>query len=335
MTNSILMSLMLMAIITVGVLVSTIVLVFAERKVMAYMQDRVGPNRVGPLGTLQLIADVIKLLHKEIIVPKPASWGLYLWAPVLSTITALGVWSVIPLDEGWVVANIDAGVLFVFAMTSLGAYGILLAGWASHSKYAFFAAIRSMAQVIAYEIAMGFALVGVLMAAGSMNLTVIVQAQAGTSILGWYAWPLFPLLVVYWIAAVAETNRSPFDVVEGESEIVAGHHVEYSGFAFALFFLAEYVNMMVVSVLAALLFFGGWLSPFAGLGWLDYITAWVPGSVWLIGKMSLFLFVYLWIRATFPRYRYDQIMMLGWKVLIPVTLCWIVVEGIMIKGGLL
>ena len=320
--------------ILVPVLIIVIGIVLGERKVMGYMQSRVGPNRVGPLGSLQLIADAIKFLHKEIIVPSQASWGLYLLAPILSLTPALTVWAVIPYDVSLILADIDAGVLFLFAMTSLGAYGILLAGWSSNSKYAFFGAMRCMAQVISYEIAMGFSLVGVLMAAGSMNLKTIVLAQQG-GIWHWYCIPLFPLAVVYWISAVAETNRPPFDMVEGESEIVAGYQVEYSGFAFLMFFIAEYMNMLLVSTLGSLMFFGGWLSPFEGIPLLGALFAWVPGTIWLVTKALCFIYLFIWMRSTFPRYRYDQVMMLGWKALIPVTIVWLFVTALMIQGQIL
>lgn len=304
-------------------------LTLAERKVIGYMQSRIGPNRVGPAGLLQPFADVIKLIWKEIIVPTPSNCYLFILAPILSIAPALAAWAVIPFSSYLVLANINAGVLYIFAMSSLGVYGILIAGWASNSKYAMFGALRAAAQTVSYEIAMGFALVGVLMAAGSMNLREIVLHQQG-NILHWYWLPLLPLFVVYWISAVAETNRHPFDVAEGESEIVAGFHVEYSGPAFAVFFLAEYMNMILVSVLASVMFLGGWLSPFQGIPVLGAIFAWVPGVVWLILKACGFLFLYIWLRATFPRYRYDQIMRLGWKVLIPVTIVWIVLTGLAI-----
>lgn len=305
-------------------------LTFLERKVIGYMQCRIGPNRLGFVGLLQPIADVFKLLSKEIIFPTAANRVLFIIAPMVSLFTAVAVWAVIPFQPQWVIADINAGLLYVFALSSLGVYGILTAGWASNSKYAMFGAMRAAAQSISYEIGMGFALVGVMMAAGSLNLSAIVQAQTG-GILHWYWLPLMPLFFCYWISGVAETNRAPFDVAEGESELVAGFHVEYSGTAFALFFLAEYINMMVVSCLAAILFFGGWLSPFEGIPYLQQAFAWVPGIIWFLMKMSFFVFCYLWFRATFPRYRYDQIMRLGWKILIPVTLVWIVVLSLAVK----
>lgn len=299
-------------------------LTMGERKIVGYMQSRIGPNRVGIYGLGQPIADIIKLFTKEIIVPTPSNRYLFLIAPILAIAPALTAWAVIPFDKGLVLADINAGLLFLFSMTSLGVYGILIAGWSANSKYSMFGALRAAAQTISYEIAMGFALVGVLLAAGSMNLSQIVLRQQG-GFWHWYWLPLLPLFFVYWISAVAETNRLPFDVAEGESEIVAGFHVEYSGVAFALFFLAEYCNMILVSALASLMFFGGWLSPFQNIPMLDHWFAWVPGFIWFFAKMSAFLFLYIWMRATFPRYRYDQIMRLGWKVLIPVTLVWIVV----------
>jgi NADH-quinone oxidoreductase subunit H len=294
---------------------------FAERKIIGYMQVRIGPNRVGPRGWLQPIADALKLLFKEVILPSGANRGLFLMAPVLAIAPALAAWAVLPFDSHLVLADIDAGLLYVLAMTSLGVYGIIVAGWASNSKYAFLGAMRSAAQIVAYEIAMGFALVGVVMAAGSLNLGDIVQAQSG-GVWNWFMVPLLPLFVIYFISGVAETNRAPFDVAEGESEIVAGFHVEYSGMAFAVFFLAEYANMVLVSALAALLFLGGWLSPFQGIPVLGE-----GGIHWFLIKTALFLLLYLWFRATFPRYRYDQIMRLGWKVFIPITIVWLVVEG--------
>lgn len=305
-------------------------LTFLERKVLGYIQSRIGPNRVGPRGLLQPIADVIKLLCKEIIIPNASNRYLFIIAPVVSLGTSIAAWAVIPFDKTAVLADINAGLLFVLALSSLGVYGILIAGWASNSKYAMFGALRSAAQSISYEISMGFALVGVMMAAGSLNLTTIVTAQTG-SILHWYWLPLLPFFMVFWISGIAETNRLPFDVAEGESEIVAGFHVEYSGVMFALFFLAEYASMILISALASLLFLGGWLSPFQGIPYLESFFAFVPGFIWLFVKISFFLFVYLWIRGTFPRYRYDQIMRLGWKVLLPVTIVWIVVIALAVQ----
>jgi len=296
-------------------------LTYAERKVIGWMQVRIGPNRVGFQGLLQPIADAVKLLMKEIIIPAGASRGLFILGPILAIAPALAAWAAIPFTDTLVLANIDAGLLYVLAVTSMGVYGVIIAGWASNSKYAFLGAMRSAAQIVSYEIAMGFALVGVLMASQSLNLVDIVQGQTG-GLHQWYIWPLFPLFVVYLIAGVAETNRAPFDVAEGESEIVAGFHVEYSGMAFAVFFLAEYANMILVSALTTLMFLGGWLSP---------VTFLPDGIVWWLAKTGFVLFLFLWFRATFPRYRYDQIMRLGWKVFIPITLIWIVVVGAMMQ----
>lgn len=304
----------------------------AERRFIGFMQDRIGPNRVGFYGLLQPIADGVKLLFKEIILPTRSNHYLFMVAPVLAIGPAFAAWAVIPFDQGFVLANINVGLLYLLAMTSLAVYGIVIAGWSSNSKYAFLGALRSAAQIISYEIPMGFALVGVLIAAGSMNLSDIVLAQRG-GVLCWYWLPLLPLCVIYWVSAVAETNRAPFDVAEGESEIVAGFHVEYSGIAFSIFFLTEYANMTLVSALVTLLFFGGWLSPFEGIPLLAEWFVWVPGIVWLMLKVSFFLFSFLWLRATFPRYRYDQIMRLGWKIFIPITLIWIVVVTIMVKAS--
>ncbi|MBI3771987.1 MAG: NADH-quinone oxidoreductase subunit NuoH [Gammaproteobacteria bacterium] len=318
-------------VIVVPIMLSVAYLTLAERKVIGYIQVRIGPNRVGPRGLLQPIADGIKLAFKEVVIPTNANKFLFLFAPILTLAPALAAWAVIPFDKQLVLANIDAGLLYILAMTSMGVYGIIIAGWASNSKYAFLGALRSSAQVVSYEIAMGFALVGVLMAAGSLNLREIVLAQQG-SFLHWYWLPLFPLFLVYFISGLAETNRAPFDVAEGESEIVAGFHVEYSGMTFAVFFLAEYANMILVSALCATMFAGGWLSPFQGVPGLEALFAWVPGIVWLLAKISFFLFFFLWFRATFPRYRYDQIMRLGWKVFIPVTIVWLLVVGLAIMG---
>ena len=303
----------------------------AERKVIGWMQLRHGPNRIGGLlipGLSQPFADVVKLMFKEILIPAQSNQFLFRLAPFLAMVPALAIWAVIPFAPEKAFADIDAGLLYVLALTSMGVYGIILAGWAANSKYAFLGAMRSAAQVVAYEIAMGFAMVGVLMAAGSLNLGAIIQAQHG-AFLSWNWFWLFPLLVVYFIAGVAETNRAPFDVAEGESEIVAGFHVDYSGMAFALFFIAEYVNMILISALTVIFFFGGWLSPFDGLLAEGSLLA-EPGFFWF-GLKTLFpMFTFLWLRATFPRYRYDQIMRLGWKALIPVTLVWLLVEGFMI-----
>ena len=300
---------------------------YFERKVIGYMQGRIGPNRVGPLGLGQPFADVIKLLVKEVIIPEKSNRFLFVVAPLLTLVPALATWAVVPLTDTFVIADINAGLLYVLALTSLGVYGVILAGWATNSKYAFLGAMRSAAQIVAYEIAMGFALVGVLMAGGSLNLGVITEAQAG-GVTCWFWLPLLPLFVVYFISGVAETNRAPFDVAEGESEIVAGFHVEYAGVAFALFFLGEYANIILISALTSIFFLGGYLSPFEGWAFLGE-GSWLrePSLAWLIIKICFFIYVFFWIRATFPRYRYDQIMRLGWKVFIPVTIIWIAVEG--------
>jgi NADH-quinone oxidoreductase subunit H len=336
---------------TTWILVVTISLILCvafttlwERKVIGWMQLRKGPNRVGSLpfgflpGIFQPFADVIKLLIKEVVIPSASNKVLFRIAPIITLVPAFAIWAVIPLDPDLVIADVNAGLLYVLALTSVGVYGVILAGWASNSKYAFLGAMRSAAQIVAYEIAMGFALVGVIMAAGSLNLGDIIEQQRG----GWFTWNwswLFPLFVVYFISGVAETNRAPFDVAEGESEIVAGFHVEYSGIAFALFFLAEYANMILIAALTAVFFFGGWLSPVGGFLDLESIRAtpyvgWFfakllgDGFHWLFAKIFIGIFMFLWFRATFPRYRYDQIMRLGWKILIPVTIVWIVVEGV-------
>ena len=316
-------------VIIVPLLLAVAYLTFAERKVIGYIQVRIGPNRVGFLGLLQPIADIIKLIHKEIIVPTRSNKYLFVIAPLFALTPALAGWAVVPFSEGIVLANINAGVLYLFAMSYLGVYGILIAGWASNSKYAMLGALRSAAQTVSYEIAMGFAFVGVLLAAGSMNISDIVMSQRG-GFWHWWFLPLFPLFMVFWIAGIAETNRAPFDLAEGESEIVAGFHVEYSGIGFAMFFLAEYASMILISAVMALLFLGGWMSPFEGLPILGDLFFFVPGIVWFLAKISFFLFVYLWVRATFPRYRYDQLMRLGWKVLIPVTIVWIIVTALMV-----
>ncbi len=308
-------------------------LTYAERKLIGYIQCRLGPNRVGPGGWLQPVADAMKLLLKEVILPRGANRTLFLAAPILSLAPSLAAWAVIPFGDELVLADINAGLLYVLALTSLAVYGVIIAGWASNSKYAFLGAMRAAAQIVAYEIAMGFALVGVLIAAGDLNLGAIVRAQEG-SLLHWFWLPLLPLTLVYFIAGVAETNRAPFDVVEGESEIVAGVHVEYSGMAFSIFFMAEYANMLLISALCALMFFGGWLSPFQGIPLLEPVFAWVPGLAWLMLKTSCFLFLFLWLRATFPRYRYDQIMRLGWKVFIPITIVWLVLAAALTVAGI-
>ncbi len=298
-----------------------------ERKAIGFTQIRMGPNRVGPFGLLQPIADALKLLTKEIIIPTAASKGLFVLGPIMTIMPALAAWAVIPFGPDIALANINAGLLFLMAITSLEVYGVIIAGWASNSKYAFLGAMRASAQMVSYEIAMGFCLVVVLMVSGSLNMTDIVMGQAkgmaadnGIGILSWNWLPLLPIFVVYFISSLAETNRHPFDVVEGESEIVAGHMVEYSGMAFAMFFLAEYANMWLVAILAVLLFLGGWLPPFEFLSF-------IPGWIWLGAKTFVIVTMFLWVRATFPRFRYDQIMRLGWKIFIPVTLVWLVVVG--------
>ena len=307
-------------------------LTWAERKVIGYMQVRIGPNRVGPWGLIQPIADGLKLLLKEIIVPRGANKGVFIIAPMLAIAPALAAWAVVPFTDTLVLANIDASLLYIMAITSMGVYGIILSGWASNSKYAFLGAMRSAAQMVSYEIAMGFSLICVLMVSNSLNLVEIVNVQNqgrfadwGLNFLSWNWLPLLPMFVVYLISGVAETNRAPFDVSEGESEIVAGFHVEYSGMAFAVFFLAEYANMILVAALTALMFLGGWLSP---VGFLP------DGIFWLFAKMAAILFLFLWFRATFPRYRYDQLMRLGWKVFLPICLIWLVVIGVWMMSPL-
>jgi len=316
--------------IAVPVILAVAFYVVWERKLIGWMHVRHGPMYVG-MGVLQAFADVFKLLFKEVIRPTEASKALYVLAPLIALAPAFAAWAVVPFDAKLVLSNANAGLLYLLAMTSLGVYGIILAGWASNSKYAFLGAMRSAAQVVSYEIAMGFAMVGVLIAAGSLNLTEIVNAQAGNAgPFEWFWFPLLPLFVVYFISGVAETNRAPFDVVEGESEIVAGHMVEYSGSQFALFFLAEYANMILVSFLTSIFFMGGWLSPFHGWG-IPLLS--VDGWWWLFAKVFFFASCFIWFRASFPRYRYDQIMRLGWKVFIPVTLAWIAVTALMAYYG--
>jgi NADH-quinone oxidoreductase subunit H len=300
-----------------------------ERKLIGWMQIRIGPNRVGPRGLLQPIADAVKLLLKEIIVPTNADRGLFILGPIMMIAPAVAAWAVVPFAPEVVLANVNAGLLYLMALTSMGVYGVIIAGWASNSKYAFLGAMRSAAQMVSYEIAMGFALVVVLMVSGSLNLSDIVNAQGrgmfasmGINFMSWNWLPLLPILVVYFVSGVAETNRAPFDVVEGESEIVAGHMIEYSGMAFALFFLAEYMNMILISTLTAVMFFGGWQPPIDSA-----LFNAVPPFAWLLAKVFVIVSMFLWIRATFPRYRYDQIMRLGWKIFIPVTLVWLAVVG--------
>jgi NADH-quinone oxidoreductase subunit H len=323
-------SLIFIVAILVPLILSVAYLTLWERKFIGWMQIRLGPNRVGPWGLLQPFADVLKLLLKEIILPTNANKGLFLLAPVLMIMPAVAAWAVIPFSPTLVLSDINAGLLYIMALSSMGVYGVIVAGWASNSKYAFLGAMRSAAQMVSYELAMGFALVVVLMVSGSLNLSDIVEAQGrgefasrGINFLSWNWLPLLPMLVVYFVSGVAETNRAPFDVVEGESEIVAGHMIEYSGTTFALFFLAEYMNMILISTLTAVMFFGGW-QPFFESAW----TSAVPPFFWLLVKVFLIVSMFLWIRATFPRYRYDQIMRLGWKVFIPLTIVWIVVVAV-------
>jgi len=316
--------------IAVPVIIAVAFYVVWERKLIGWMHVRHGPMYVGR-GILQAFADVFKLLFKEVIQPAQAQPVLYVLAPLITLAPAFAAWAVVPFDSRVALSNANAGLLYLLAMTSLGVYGIIIAGWASNSKYAFLGAMRSAAQVVSYEIAMGFAMVGVLIAAGSLNLTDIVMAQAGnTGFVEWFMWPLLPLFLVYFVSGVAETNRAPFDVVEGESEIVAGHMVEYSGSQFALFFLAEYANMILVSFLTSIFFVGGWLSPLHGMG-VPLLS--VDGWWWLFAKVFFFASVFIWFRATFPRYRYDQIMRLGWKVFIPITIAWIFVTALMAYYG--
>jgi len=312
--------------IAVPLIVTVAMFVYWERKVIGWMHARMGPNQIGPLGLLQAFADVFKLLFKEVVRPTKANKTLFYLAPLIALVPSFAAWAVIPFDDGLVLADVNAGLLFLLAMTSMGVYGIIIAGWASNSRYAMLGAMRAAAQTVSYEIAMGFSLVSVLILSGSLNLSSIVAAQSGPhGIAEWFMWPLLPMFVIYFVSGVAETNRAPFDVAEGESEIVAGFHVEYSGSAFAIFFLAEYANMILISFLAPVLFLGGWLSPFPeSWGWIG-----APSWAWLFAKAFFFAFCYLWFRASFPRYRYDQIMRLGWKVFIPITLFWVMVAGCM------
>ncbi|HEY2395546.1 MAG TPA: NADH-quinone oxidoreductase subunit NuoH [Rudaea sp.] len=313
--------------IAVPVILGVALYVWWERKVLGWMHVRMGPNSVGPFGLAQTFADVFKLLLKETLTPAKSSKALFVMAPLIALAPAFAAWAVIPFDDRVVLANVNAGLLYLLAMTSMGVYGIILAGWSSNSKYAFLGAMRSAAQVVSYEIAMGMALVGVLICAGSLNMSDIVRAQAGhLGVFNWFMWPLLPLFVIYFVSGVAETNRAPFDVAEGESEIVAGFHVEYSGAPFAVFFLTEYANMILISFLASVLFMGGWLSPFAASVPLLGAGGWW----WLFAKAFFFAFMYLWFRAAFPRYRYDQIMRLGWKVFIPIAIVWIFVAGCLV-----
>jgi NADH-quinone oxidoreductase subunit H len=306
---------------------------YAERKVIGWMQVRRGPNRIGPLGLLQPFADVFKLILKEIVLPENANKFLFLLAPVLSLAPAFAAWAVVPFDDWAVVADIDAGLLYILAMSSLGVYGLIIAGWASNSKYAFLGALRSSAQMVSYEVAMGFALIGVLVLAGTLNLREIVLAQQG-GLLDWFWLPLLPLFMIYVISGVAETNRAPFDVAEGESEIVAGFHVEYAGAGFAIFFLAEYANMILISALTSIMFAGGWLSPFEGIPLIGDTFLGEGSMVWFFAKTVFFMYLFLWWRATYPRYRYDQIMRLGWKVFVPITIVWVMVAAVISVFGL-
>ncbi len=331
MTQFLIIKSMWVVVVMISVILTVAFTTYFERKVIGYMQGRVGPNRVGPLGLGQAFADVIKLLIKEVIIPQKSNRFMFVIAPLLTLVPALAAWAVVPFSDTFVIADINAGLLYVLALTSMGVYGVILAGWATNSKYAFLGAMRSAAQIVAYEIAMGFALVGVLMAGGSLNLGEITRAQAG-GFSNWFLIPLLPLFLVFFISGVAETNRAPFDVAEGESEIVAGFLVEYSGAAFVLFFLAEYANIILISALTSIFFFGGYASFFEGWTFLEGgMFAWLmaPAFGWLALKICFFIFVFFWLRATFPRYRYDQIMRLGWKVFIPITIIWIAVEGVM------
>ena len=306
----------------VPLLVGVAYLTYAERKVLAAMQLRKGPNVVGPLGLFQPFADAIKMLMKETIVPTGANRVLFLLAPMLTFMLAMLAWAVIPVNDGWAIADINVGILYLFAISSLGVYGVIIAGWASNSKYAFLGALRSAAQMVSYEVSMGFVIVTVLLCVGSLNLTEIVRAQQTV----WFAIPLFPMFVIFFISTLAETNRAPFDLPEGESELVAGFFVEYSSMSFALFFLGEYANMILMSALTTILFLGGWLPP------VDIAPFnWVPGPVWFVLKICLCLFVFIWVRATFPRYRYDQLMRLGWKVFLPFSLVWLVLTATVLK----
>jgi NADH-quinone oxidoreductase subunit H len=308
--------------ILVPLLIGVAMLTWAERRVLAAMQLRKGPNVVGPFGMLQPFADAIKMLMKETIIPAGASRALFVMAPMITFILAMVAWAVVPVNEGWAVADINVGILYLFAISSLGVYGIIIAGWASNSKYAFLGALRSAAQMVSYEVSMGFVIVTVLLCVGSLNLTEIVRAQQNL----WFVIPLFPMFVIFFISALAETNRAPFDLPEGESELVAGFFVEYSSMSFALFFLGEYANMILMSALVTILFLGGWYAP------LDIAPLnWIPAPIWFVLKVSFCLFVFVWVRATFPRYRYDQLMRLGWKVFLPFSLLWLVLTAAVLK----
>jgi len=309
----------------VPVLVSVAYLTLAERKVMAAMQARKGPNVVGPFGLMQPFADALKMLMKETIVPTGANRILFIVAPLLTMTLAMIAWAVIPVNDGWAIANINVGILYLFAISSLGVYGIVIAGWASNSKYAFLGAMRSAAQMVSYEVSMGFVIVTVLLCAGSLNLTDIVRAQEHV----WFFIPLFPMFIVFFISTLAETNRAPFDLPEGESEIVGGFHVEYGAMTFGLFFLGEYANMILMSAMTSILFLGGWLSPIPFAPF-----TWIPGPLWFIAKICLVLFMFVWVRATFPRFRYDQLMRLGWKVFLPMSLGWLILTaGVLLAMG--
>jgi NADH-quinone oxidoreductase subunit H len=316
----------------ISVLLGMAYLTYAERRVLGFMHSRLGPNRVGPYGLLQPIADALKLIMKESILPQASNSILFNTAPVIAFTTSIAIWGLLPISPEAFFVQSDIGLLILLALSSLGVYGIIIAGWASNSKYALLGSLRSTAQVLSYEIAMGITFVGVLIVSGSMNLNEIILGQQG-SILHWYCVPLFPLFVVYWICALAETNRLPFDIAEGESELVAGYHVEYSSWNFALFFLAEYINMIIAAVLASILFLGGYLSPFTGT-FLAEITQGIPLIFWLILKTTLMLFSFLWIRGTLPRFRYDQLMRLGWKVLIPIAFLWLFIVMFMAQAHL-
>ena len=308
--------------ILVPLLLGVAMLTWAERRVLGAMQLRKGPNVVGPFGMLQPFADAIKMLMKETIIPAGASRALFVMAPMLTFILAMIAWAVIPVNDGWAIADINVGILYLFAISSLGVYGIIIAGWASNSKYAFLGALRSAAQMVSYEVSMGFVIVTVLLCVGSLNLTEIVRAQQNL----WFVIPLFPMFVIFFISALAETNRAPFDLPEGESELVAGFFVEYSSMSFALFFLGEYANMILMSALITILFLGGWYPPF------DIAPfTWIPGPMWFVFKICFCLFVFIWVRATFPRYRYDQLMRLGWKVFLPFSLVWLVITAAALK----
>ena len=307
----------------VPLLVGVAYLTWAERKILGAMQLRKGPNVVGPFGLLQPFADAIKMLMKETIIPAGAARVLFVLAPMITFMLAMLAWAVIPVNDGWAIADINVGILYLFAISSLGVYGIIIAGWASNSKYAFLGALRSAAQMVSYEVSMGFVIVTVLLCVGSLNLTQIVRAQENM----WFVVPLFPMFVIMFISALAETNRAPFDLPEGESELVAGFMVEYSSMTFALFFLGEYANMILMSALITILFLGGWYAPLWGFGPLD----WIPGPLWFVLKICFCLFVFVWVRATFPRYRYDQLMRLGWKVFLPFSLVWLVITAAALK----